>query len=82
MSLSVWSVKISKDKTNARLIGDKADGTDDLFVISFRRGWASCTPRTVSGWDGCGIWHATTSAKEESVLKSSEKQRGKSSDLT
>ncbi len=39
--MDVWSVKISKDKTNARLIGDKADGTDDLFVISFRRGWAS-----------------------------------------
>ncbi len=37
----MWSVKISKDKTNARLIGDKADGTDDLFVISFWRGWAS-----------------------------------------
>ncbi len=38
------------------------------------------TPSTVSSWDGLGIWHATTSAKEESVLKSSEKQRGKSSE--
>ncbi len=31
--------KISKVKTNARLIDDKAGGTDNLFVVSFRRGW-------------------------------------------
>ncbi len=30
---------ISKIKTNARLIDDKAGGTDNLFVVSFRRGW-------------------------------------------
>ncbi len=74
----MWSVKIPKDKTNARLIGDKAEGTDDLFVISFREVGLLYTPSTVSSWDGCGIWHAKTSAKEESVLRSSEKQRGKS----
>ncbi len=78
----MWSVKISKDKTNARLIGDKVDGTDDLFVIRPGEVGLLYTPSAVSSWDGWGIWHATTSANEESVLKSSKKQRGKSSDLT
>ncbi len=67
----MWSVKISKDKTNARLIGDKADGTDDLFGEV----GLLYTPITVSSWGGWGIWHATTSAKEESVLKYREKQK-------
>ncbi len=59
-----WDIKISKNSTHARLICDKADGTGDLFVVSFRRGRNSVY------------------SKEESVLESREKQRGKSLNLT
>ncbi len=40
------------------------------------------TPSTVSSWYGWGIGQATTSTKDETVLKSKEKQRGKNSDFT
>ncbi len=78
----MWGIKISKDKTNARLIGDKADGTDDCSSSASGEVGLLYTPSTVSSWDRRGIWHAITSAKEESVLKSRKKQRDKSSDLT
>ncbi len=39
------------------------------------------TPCAVRSFDGWAIQQATTSTKEQSVLKSREKQRGKSSDF-
>ncbi len=37
----MWDIEISNDETHVRLICENADGTDDLFVVSFRRGWIS-----------------------------------------
>ncbi len=71
----MWSIKISKDKTNARLIGDKADGTDDLCSSSASGEVGLLyTPSTVSTWDlARDIWHGRNQSRE--------KQRGKKSDL-
>ncbi len=58
--------EVETDETNAQLICDKAEGSDDLLTADFQRGWNSVyfKPNTQLGWvvhlaghtfDKCGI---------------------------
>ncbi len=66
MPIYLWDIKIATDETNAQLICDKAEGSDDLLTAYFQRGWTSVffKPNTQLGWvvhkaghafDKCGI---------------------------